>query len=206
MSNDTSILDEIHLDALGELLNIGMGAAAAALSTMVQQEVLLTVPIIRIVPSSEVASQLDDNPPNTVCGVKQSFSGEFSGDALLLFSEEKSLSLVRAVVGDSIPLEELSEMEEEAITEIGNIILNACISSLANIFNDYLDSALPEYLHEELELLFEEKESNANFVLLLRMSFNIAEQDITGYVTFIMDINSIIKVKAQINKMLGIAD
>jgi len=206
MPNDKSILDEIHLDALGELLNIGMGAAAAALSTMVQQEVLLTVPVIQIIPSTQVASQLDDTPPNTVCGVKQSFSSEFSGDALLLFSEEKSLSLVRAVVGDSMPLEELSEMEEEAITEIGNIILNACISSLANIFNDYLDSALPEYLHEELESLFEEKESSSNFVLLLKMSFNIAEQDITGYVTFVMDINSIIKVKAKINKMLGITD
>ena len=203
MSDSTGILEEIHLDALGELLNIGMGAAAAALSTMVQQEVLLSVPIIRVLKQDRVPTEIDDNPPKTVCGVKQSFKGDFSGDALLLFSEDKSLSLVRAVLGASMPLEELGEMEEEAITEIGNIILNACISSLANIFNEHLSSDIPEYLQEELIDLFI-TDDDQHYVLLLRMTFNIAEQDITGYVTFIMDIESIIKVKAQINRMLGI--
>jgi len=204
MNDKTNILNEIQLDALGELLNIGMGAAAASLSTMVKQEVLLTVPIIRIVHQSKVPTQLDEVPPENVCGVKQTFNGDFSGDALLLFSETKSLSLVQAVLGDSIPLEELGEMEEEAITEIGNIILNACLSSLANIFNEHLDSEIPQYLHEDLNALFSTDSDDDSFVLLLRMSFNIAEQDITGYVTFIMDLESITKISAQINKMLGI--
>jgi len=204
MNDETNILNEIQLDALGELLNIGMGAAAASLSTMVKQEVLLTVPVIRIVHQSKVPTQLDEVPPENVCGVKQTFNGDFSGDALLLFSETKSLSLVQAVLGDSIPLEELGEMEEEAITEIGNIILNACLSSLANIFNEHLDSEIPQYLHEDLGELFSTGSNDDSFVLLLRMSFNIAEQDITGYVTFIMDLESITKISAQINKMLGL--
>jgi len=204
MNDETNILNEIQLDALGELLNIGMGAAAASLSTMVKQEVLLTVPVIRIVHQSKVPTQLDEAPPENVCGVKQTFNGDFSGDALLLFSETKSLSLVQAVLGDSIPLEELGEMEEEAITEIGNIILNACLSSLANIFNEHLDSQIPQYLNENLTELFSTSSNDDSFVLLLRMSFNIAEQDITGYVTFIMDLESITKISAQINKMLGI--
>jgi len=203
MNDNSDILNEIQLDALGELLNIGMGSAAASLSTMVQQEVLLTVPVIRIIHQNEVPKQLDDVPPQTVCGVKQTFRGDFSGDALLLFSEEKSLSLVRAVLGDSIPLEELGEMEEEAITEIGNIILNACLSSLANIFKEHLDSEIPQYLNEDLEQLFSVGNDDDCFVLLLRMSFSIAEQDITGYVTFIMDLESIAKIRAQINNMLG---
>mgnify|MGYP002700392311 CR=1 FL=1 len=198
------VLEEIHLDALGELLNIGMGSAAAALSTMVKQEVLLSVPMIQVLHQGEVPTQIDDNPPKTVCGVKQSFDGDFSGDAVLLFSEDKSLSLVRAVLGESMPLEELGEMEEEAITEIGNIILNACISSLANIFNEHLHSDIPEYLQEELVDLFKAEGRDDHYVLLLRMTFNIAEQDIKGYVTFIMDIESIIKVKAQINRMMGL--
>jgi len=204
MNDKTDILNEIQLDALGELLNIGMGAAAASLSTMVRQEVLLTVPVIRIVHQSEVSTQLDEVPPESVCGVKQTFNGDFSGDALLLFSEAKSLSLVQAVLGDSIPLEELGEMEEEAITEIGNIILNACLSSLANIFNEHLDSEIPEYLNENLSSLFSGDSDDNSFVLLLKMSFNIAEQDITGYVTFIMDVESITKISGQINKMLGL--
>jgi len=203
MNDNSDILNEIQLDALGELLNIGMGSAAASLSTMVQQEVLLTVPVIRIIHQNDVPKQLDDVPPQKVCGVKQTFRGNFSGDALLLFSEEKSLSLVRAVLGDSIPLEELGEMEEEAITEIGNIILNACLSSLANIFKEHLDSEIPQYLNEDIEQLFNVDNDDDCFVLLLRMSFSIAKQDITGYVTFIMDLESIAKIRTQINNMLG---
>jgi len=204
MNTQNAILDEIHLDALGELLNIGMGAATASLSTMVRQEVLLSVPVIRILSQHKVPKQLYDNPPTTISGVRQSFSGEFTGSALLLFTDENSISLVRAVLGESLPLAQLSEMEEEAITEIGNIILNACISSLANVFQEHLNSDTPEYLHEELDELFAEDEGDDSFVLLLKMTFQIAQQDITGHVTFVMDIASITKVRDQINTMLGI--
>lgn len=204
MNKKNAILDEIHLDALGELLNIGMGAATASLSTMVRQEVLLSVPVIRILNQQKVPKQLYDNPPTTISGVRQSFSGKFTGSALLLFSDENSISLVRAVLGESLPLAQLSEMEEEAITEIGNIILNACISSLANVFQEHLISETPEYLHEELNELFADDENDDSFVLLLKMTFQIAEQDITGHVTFVMDIDSITKVRDQINIMLGI--
>jgi len=204
MNKQNAILDEIHLDALGELLNIGMGAATASLSTMVRQEVLLSVPVIRILSQHKVPKQLYDNPPTTISGVRQSFSGEFTGSALLLFTDENSISLVRAVLGESLPLAQLSEMEEEAITEIGNIILNACISSLANVFQEHLNSDTPEYLHEELDELFAEDEGDDSFVLLLKMTFQIAQQDITGHVTFVMDIASITKVRDQINTMLGI--
>jgi len=204
MNKANTILDEIHLDALGELLNIGMGAATASLSTMVRQEVLLSVPVIRVLNQQKVPKQLYDNPPTTISGVRQSFSGEFTGSALLLFSDENSISLVRAVLGESLPLAQLSEMEEEAITEIGNIILNACISSLANVFHEHLNSETPEYLHEDLNELFSDDEDDDSFVLLLKMTFQIAKQDITGHVTFVMDIESITKVRDQINTMLGL--
>lgn len=204
MNNPSAILDDIHLDALGELLNIGMGAATASLSTMVRQEVLLSVPLIRVLAQQKVPRQLYDNPPSSISGVRQSFNGEFSGDALLLFTDENSISLVRAVLGESLPLAQLSEMEEEAITEIGNIILNACISSLANVFQEHLNSDTPEYLHEDLSDLFSDGEQDSSFVLFLKMTFQISEQDITGHVTFVMDIDSITKVRDQINTMLGI--
>lgn len=201
-----SPLDELHLDALGELLNIGMGAAAASLSTMVKQEVTLTVPIINVISVKDIANNLDDMPPNSVCAVKQHFEGNFSGDAFLLFSESKSLSLVQAVLGEKLPFEQLGELEEEAITEIGNIILNACIGSLANIFNNQLESDVPLFLQDTLHNIFAEdiEENTIKHALLLRMAFNINKQGITGYVTFVMDLKSISEIKDQIDNMLGI--
>jgi chemotaxis protein CheC len=71
-----------------------------------------------------------------VCGVSQHYEGAFATEAILMFPEDKSLDIVRLMVGDAVPLQELTEMEQEAMSEIGNIILNSCVGTLANIFQE----------------------------------------------------------------------
>ena len=65
-------------------------------------------------------------------GIHQVFEGEITGRALLIFPDTKSLELVRAVIGGELPLEEIIELEQEALAEIGNIILNGCLATIAN--------------------------------------------------------------------------
>eukprot|EP00257_Ricinus_communis_P024177 XP_015584325.1 uncharacterized protein LOC107262641 [Ricinus communis] len=44
-----------------------------------------------------------------------------------------------------MPLKELTEMEQEAMCEIGNIMLNSCVGTLANIFQRELQGSLPRH-------------------------------------------------------------
>ena len=125
-------LTELQQDAMAELLNIGMGRAASVLSEMVGEEVLLSVPFVDLMSRREAAGLLMEKACDRIVAVLQKFSGLCWGDTMLVFPEEKSLELVRCLFKDTdtTPLEIMTEMEQEALMEIGNIILNSCIGSI----------------------------------------------------------------------------
>lgn len=200
------ILDELHQDALSEILNIGMGTAASALSEMVSEEVTLTVPHIELLDRQNAAEAVGKKFTQSVAGVRQQFAGPFWGDALLLFPEEKSLELVCAVLRETIPPESLTEMAQEAMTEIGNVVLNACLCSLADMFDQQLTSAIPHFLEGNLDQIFgvQDDHSADQTVLLLKMEFSIDNKDIQGFVTFLMDIPSVNAFKENIQRFAGL--
>ena len=83
-------------------------------------------------------------PANPLVAVRQAFQGEFSGCALLIFPEPNSLELVRAVTKGELSLEDIIDLEQEALAEIGNIILNGCMATIANLLERSLTMSLPE--------------------------------------------------------------
>ena len=201
------LFEGIELDAITEMLNIGIGAAAASLSEMVDEEVTLSVPNVSFLTRHDAARTMANTISNNVSGVEQHFNGPFSGDALLLFEEDKSLELVRAVLKDSVSSDSLSDMEQEAMTEIGNIILNACLATLANIFDIQITGDLPQFLRNSVHQVFNPQKADfdsTDTVLFLKMGFAINNKDIEGYVTFIMDINSTKVLKENVDRYMGI--
>ena len=80
-------LDELELDALSELVNIGVSRAAASLRTMIGQEILLSVPSVQVVTRSQAAQIIGDRDRENLVAVHQAFDGDISGRALLIFPE-----------------------------------------------------------------------------------------------------------------------
>ena len=200
-------LSELQKDALGELLNIGMGRASASLMEMVGEEVELSVPKVDTLSQEEAIERIKGLVGDNITAVKESFKGAFCGDALLLFPEEHSLELVRALIkDDTLPLDMLSEMEQEALTEVGNIILNACLGSLANIFQENLEFALPQYSQGSCEDVIKSNtssETSSEGVLLLQMNFALQKTKVSGYLTLIMDVASMHALSKQLSKYFG---
>ena len=93
------VLSEFELDALTELVNLGVSNAAFSLREMVREEVVLSVPKVTIVTREEAVKNLGEREATRLVGVHQSFEGDINGSALLIFPETKSIELVRAVVG-----------------------------------------------------------------------------------------------------------
>jgi chemotaxis protein CheC len=129
------------------------------------------------------------------------------GDVLLLFPEEKSLQLVRAVLQQDISLDDLTEMEQEAMAEIGNIILNGCLCAIADLFKQEITGGIPEFVKGSLtNILTNDSLVNKveSCVLLLNMEFSLAKQHVEGYVSFLMDVDSMDIFKQSVKTYLGL--
>lgn len=200
MSGQSIALDELERDALTELVNIGVSRAAASLRKMVNRQVILSVPAVEIVTRKSAASLIGQRESETLIAVQQLFEGPFSGRALLIFPESNGLSLVRAIVGDEMDDAEVVEMEDEALAETGNVILNGCLGSMANLLQHTLKMSIPSVRRGDSNLLFEALGSanDENFVLFLYINFSVHERNIRGYVAMIMDLPSLEKLKQYI--------
>lgn len=198
-------LNELECDAITELLNIGMGQAASSLSEMVNEEVKLAIPSVELISRPEALARLNGHLQRRIAAVKQHFEGPFWGDAMLLFPQEKSLELVRTLMrDDDMPLAMLTELEQDALTEVGNIILNSCLGSLANILSHELTSDLPIFISGTAkEVLDACVPQGDDMVLFLRMDFALQAKDISGYVAFVLEIPSIEQFKCSIDNYLG---
>jgi chemotaxis protein CheC len=197
-------LTELQHDALVEIFNIGVGHAARAMSEIVNEEVTMSVPSISFVNRADAAHMLGNKDSERVCGVSQRYEGAFSTEAILMFPEDKSLDIVRLMVGEAVPLKELTEMEQEAMSEIGNIILNSCVGTLANIFSQELSGSLPAYHVGTSEEILSASGSPADaVVLMLHIDFILETHQIHGYVAFILDLSALHDLREQVDRYLA---
>lgn len=190
-------LDELELDALTELVNIGVSRAAASLRTMIGKEILLSVPSVQVVTRSDAARIIGERGENKLVAVHQAFDGDIAGRALLIFPETNSLELVRAVTGGDLPLEDIIELEQEALAETGNIILNGCLATIANQLRRSLKMSLPEIVRGSGEDLFSlaGATESEDVALFLYIDFAVRERDIRGYIALLMDLPALSSLK-----------
>lgn len=196
-------LSDIQHDALIEIFNIGVGQAASAMSSIVNEEVAMSVPAILFQTRAECARTLGTGKDRRICAITQYYRGAFSTEAILMFPEEKSLEIVRLMVGQTLSMEELSEMEQEAMSEIGNIILNSCMSALANTSGKELQGSLPKYhVGTSDEILGSSGSDWDGLVLTLKIDFNIEKHKIYGYVAFLLDLSALEDLQYYIDEYL----
>jgi len=198
------VLDELEVDALTELVNLGISRAATSLADMVREEVTLTVPRVALLSRDEAVETLGERESANLVAVHQTFDGDITGRALLIFPEAKSLELVRAIVGGDLSIEEIIELEQEALAETGNVILNGCLATIANQLERNLKISLPEVLHGESSDFFnlEPPPAPGDTVMLIYIDFSVRHRDIQGYIAMLLDMPSIATLRVLIQDLI----
>lgn len=142
-------------DALKEFFNMGLGMAADSLSQMVNNEVLLSLPQLAVVTKSKAVDLMDGCESDRMVAIRQRFMGGLNGTALLIFPGGKSLELVRTLLGDDVPLETLTELEQETLLDVGNVILNAFLASFTEMMTVDLEFEQAEFLKATCKTLLD---------------------------------------------------
>lgn len=202
-------LQELEQDALTEIFNIGVGIAADVLSQMVGEQVRLSVPVVELTTQLQAKNYYLVREKRHLCAIRQTYSGEVTTDAILMFPEENSLELVRLMVGGDLPLEQLTEMEQDAMAEIGNIILNAVISSLSSTLGLTFEGSLPDVSVVSTENIFSHRVGGTKGsdetapVLALTIDFELSARQVSGYLAFLLDIPSSEKLVSRLGRFIN---
>jgi chemotaxis protein CheC len=198
-------LSELERDALTEIVNIGVSRAASSLRKMVGDQVLLSVPSIEVVSQRRAVRLISEREIVPLIAVRQDFSGPFFGRAMLIFPETNSRELTRAVTGGDLAPEEEEEMEREALAETGNIILNSCLATIANMLKRSLTMTIPEVVRGDGATLFEvcdRDDGEEGLVLFLYIDFAVRRRDIRGYIAMVMDLPSLVILKDLLDEFI----
>jgi chemotaxis protein CheC len=195
-------LTPLELDALAEVFNHGVGQAALALSELAGEEVQLSAPKVEELSKRQISEKLEAQGSNRICAVRQAFSGAVNTDALLMFPVEKSLQLVQLMVGSDVPLAQLSEMEQESLAEIGNILLNSVVASVADMLHIEFEGSLPQVEQGRAgDMLYTEDDMD-DAILSLQINFKIAARQVQGYLVFLLDVASSEALKKKITEFI----
>ncbi len=178
-------LNDLETDLLAELFNIGVGKAADSLSRMVKQEVKLSVPSVEFRTVDDMAEFLGGG--NTICSVSQTMKGTFDARSMLLFPEENGMEVVRQLMGSQLSDELVAEMQEEALSEIGNIVLNACIGAIATSLEGKFEVDLPIFEKgTPLFLLASTVSGDDDGVLSIKIHMDLSQCKVRGYLAFLL--------------------
>ena len=205
------VFTALELDALTEAFNLSLGEATAAFSAIVREEIELSVPVVEFVARDELARRLQGSQAGGVddrlCRINQHFhTGDgFATDALLLFPEQGSLEIVRRMLGADTSAEHITELEQDALAEIGNIIINSCMSSLADLFGSEIIGSLPRVQSSSVARLLEDKAPDS-LVLMARIGMKMSAHNLSGFVLFLMDVPSIAHFMSQVSRLFGLPE
>ena len=181
-------------DALVELLNIGFGRAAASLSQLTGHRVLLDVPQVSVHDIRDLNETLQTVLGNEVASVHQIFSGPVAGDALLVL-DHKAASMLKELLTDEPPLPlPLDATAREVLTEVGNILLNACLGTFGNLLQVQVSFSVPHLNLDTLQHLLQSllvNRSGLSYALVVRAAFRLRDAEVSGYIVIVLSVASL---------------
>ena len=126
-------LDGLELDTIREIGSIGTGNAATALSSMLESEVRISVPEVRIMGYNEAIDWIG-GPEVITAGVLVQLSGEINGIMLSVQQMDFVNLVLERMAGRRVAgYEELTELDRSALVEVGNIMISTFINALSGL-------------------------------------------------------------------------
>lgn len=130
-------ISQMHLDALREVGNIGIGHAATALSGLLNKRIQVSIPNVRLEPITAYIKAFE-KPESVVYAVCQYFSGEISGCIFFVLSKDVANHFLRSLYYNpdfDIDNPDYTKVGESALCEFGNILSSNYLSSFVDMIH-----------------------------------------------------------------------
>lgn len=191
-----------NLDALCELINIGVGHAAKSLNEVLRSHIVLSNPDIQFSTLQNIKNILGIGDDTTLSCVSLSFHGIFEGTSVLVFPPEEALNLVTLALQEDACSEEIDAMQASTLQEIGNIVINSIMGRLSNILHESLTFDLPVYLQSTLENVIHPNVIRSEpAILVVKTCFHVQRRNIEGRILLLFEVESFDKLLGMVGKL-----
>lgn len=183
---DIRQLQDLQLDALREVANMGAGHAATALSQMTNSRIMVEVPRLQIARVEEVP-ELVGSGGEVVAAVLMHMLGDLSGRTLLILPWHTALGLAEILMNKPAgTLQELDTMGQSAVKEAGNILSAAYMNALSDFMGMMLLPSVPhlvvDYCAAVLTTVYSDFVAEADHALSIETKFTMSgESSVSGH-------------------------
>lgn len=190
-------------DALTELINIGYGRAAAALSEMTGYRIMLEVPQLTLLDIDEVGPRLGWLVGDEVACVSQYFSGSIAGNAMLLLDQSAALTLSQLINDVDSRWEPSTIDHRETIREVGNVVLNACLGMFGNLLKVHVAFTVPRLQLDNVDAVLRSSTIQTvqlTHALMVKTQFHLRATNLGGYLVIILGLTSLVRVLHELER------
>ena len=184
-----------HLDTLTELLNVGVGRAADVLNQMIEAHVTLSVPSVRVVEPGDLVDQFFVDPKERLSSVCMEFAGGFAGATSMVFTMPCAVNLVEALTGERAEgSNEMDSMRMATLIEVGNILINGVMGSIANILDTHIEYQVPQYTEGTVGQLVQDAEdpsASRRQVVVARTKMTIDRFEVVGDIVLCVELGTL---------------
>ena len=137
----TTRFNEMEIDAIGEIMNISLGASATTVSTLLGSKVNITTPVVQVKRKEE----FDFHDLEPAVGVEISYVTGINGKSIMLFSRNDVRIIVSTMMGADISAEEfvMDEINTSAIREVMNQMMGASATALSEFLGTTVNISTP---------------------------------------------------------------
>lgn len=197
-------LNDRQTDALAELINIAFSRTASSLSQITGHRVLVEVPKLSIHPMDELSTILESLMGVDVATVHQIFTGSVSGDAFLVLNADGAKTLSHLLTDQQTRGKKLDTSAREVLTEVGNILLNACLGTFGNILQMRIQFSVPRlHVHELGDMLTSLVigKEEMRYALVIAAQFKVRDSEVSGYLVIVLGVSSLDLLIKEIEKL-----
>lgn len=203
MSDMLFSVTEMQHDVLRELINIGIGNAAGVLNQMVGSHVTLRVPQVEILSPAKLLQQPSSCGWGKGVVIHIVFGGSFEGVTALVFSPQSAANLVSLLVGQEDFGLDMDSLRIGTLQEVGNIVLNGVMGSIANMLAEHIDYMPPDYFEDNVANIL--PKDAGSVIIFIRANFLIQEHLVEGEVLIFFNTTTLRELLKKIDVRLGIS-
>jgi chemotaxis protein CheC len=192
----TYAFEEIQIDALREIANIGAGHAATALSQMTGARIDVSVPNLQVTSRDRVPDILGRDDA-VVATVLVHVLGDLTGRTVLVLPIQAASRLAEILLHrEAGTIEEFDELERSALMEVGNILSAAYMNALSDFLGMMLLPSVPHlWIDRALALastVSNEAGSDGEYAFSIETRFTLRGSDpVSGQFIFLPDLPSL---------------